>query len=113
VFHAACRSSSLEPEGSPSCKNKLREHIIPIHVERDTVFSSAPARPPVPPVQQQRSASRRYLPHTSAYIQQISRAMLCGSFPLEVITCIGIMYLMGTYSYKQVLVVRKLMKIQY
>ncbi|XP_021925658.1 uncharacterized protein LOC110832713 isoform X2 [Zootermopsis nevadensis] len=57
------RSSSLEPEGTPSSKSKPREHIIPIRVEKDmgrnTVCSPPPAKPPVPSLQQQRSLSQR------------------------------------------------------
>ncbi|KAJ4439660.1 hypothetical protein ANN_07788 [Periplaneta americana] len=58
------RSASLEPEGTPNSKNKPREHIIPIRVEREPAESSIvsaplPAKPPVPPLQQQRSMSQR------------------------------------------------------
>lgn len=45
------RAASLEPEGKLS---KPKEHIIPIRVE-----DSCQARPPVQPLQQQRSMSQR------------------------------------------------------
>jgi hypothetical protein len=74
------RSSSLEPEGTPSSKSKPQERIIPIRVERDAeesnpVSSTPPAKPPVPSVQQQRSVSQRYSPQTSAYMQPNYRAL--------------------------------------
>nr|CAD7424639.1 unnamed protein product [Timema monikensis] len=57
------RSASLEPEGTIANKPKPREHIIPIQFEREVekerpqVSSPPPgqARPPVPPLQQQKS----------------------------------------------------------
>nr|CAD7567930.1 unnamed protein product [Timema californicum] len=57
------RSASLEPEGTIANKPKPREHIIPIQFEREgekerpQVSSPPPgqARPPVPPLQQQKS----------------------------------------------------------
>nr|CAD7456156.1 unnamed protein product [Timema tahoe] len=57
------RSASLEPEGTVTNKPKPREHIIPIQFEREgekerpQVSSPPPgqARPPVPPLQQQKS----------------------------------------------------------
>jgi hypothetical protein len=64
-------------------------------------------------VQQQRSLSQRYFPQTSACVQLNSRALLCGSSSIKVITCISVVYLIGTYCYIQILVVRRFMKIDY
>ncbi|PSN51077.1 hypothetical protein C0J52_01505 [Blattella germanica] len=61
------RSASLEPEGTPKAKGKPKEHIIPIRLESEREENRPqslhqtppPARPPVPPVQTQRSISQR------------------------------------------------------
>lgn len=61
VHPISIRSSSLEPEGTPKVKSKPREHIIPIQVEQERDESIRPpaAKPPVPPLLQQRSVSQR------------------------------------------------------
>ena len=78
VFCVTHRSSSLEPEGTPSSKSKPRERIIPIHVERDADESSTLSSPPAakPSIQGQRSASHRYCPQTYVYTQQHSVTLL-------------------------------------
>jgi hypothetical protein len=83
VFCITYRSSSLEPEGTPSSKSKPRERIIPIHVERDANESSTVSSPPAakPSIQGQRSVSYRYCPQTYAYIQQHSVTIIRWFFP--------------------------------
>ena len=94
MFCVTYRSSSLEPEGTPSSKSKPRERIIPIHVERDADESSTLSSPPAakPSVQGQRSVSHRYYPQTYAYTQQHSVTLLWSSSFMKVISCISIWY---------------------
>ena len=94
MFCVTCRSSSLEPEGTPSSKSKPREHIIPIHVERVADESSTVSSPPTakPSIQGQRSVSHRYCPQTYAYIQQHLVTLLWGSSFMKVVSCINIWY---------------------
>jgi hypothetical protein len=94
MFCVTYRSSSLEPEGTPSSKSKPREHIIPIHVEQDADESSTVSSPPTakPSIQRQRSVSHRYCPQTYAYIKQHSVTLLWGSSFMKVVSCINIWY---------------------
>jgi len=94
LFCVTHRSSSLEPEGTPSSKSKPRERIIPIHVERDADESSTVSSPPAakPSIQGQRSMSHRYCPQTYAYTQQHSVTLLWSSSYMKVVSCINIWY---------------------